>query len=89
MLKNIFMSRDPELWKSLYTTYVKPHLEYAIQVWNTYTKNGRYNLKDIPTKSHLNPPPLEAPSVRYTCFPELVTVPYPDQTMKTNFSKTN
>ena len=24
----------------------------------------------------------------YSCFPELVTVPYPNQTFKTNFSKT-
>ena len=24
----------------------------------------------------------------YTCFPELVTVPYPNQNLKTNFSKT-
>ena len=24
----------------------------------------------------------------YTCFPELVTVPYPNQILETNFSKT-
>ena len=27
VLKNTFVSRDPELWKRLYTTYVRPHLE--------------------------------------------------------------
>ena len=25
--------------------------------------------------------------LRYSCFPELVSVPYPNQTLKTNFSK--
>ena len=38
MLKNTFVSRNPELWKRLYTTYVRPHLEYAVQVWNPYAK---------------------------------------------------
>ena len=25
MWKNTFLSRDPELWKELYTAYVRPH----------------------------------------------------------------
>ena len=45
MLKNNFVSRDPELWKRLYTTYVNPHLEYAIP--------------ERLAKSHLYPPSLE------------------------------
>ena len=24
------------MWKKLYTTYVRPHLEFAIPVWNPY-----------------------------------------------------
>ena len=35
MLKNSFTSRDPVLWKRLYTTYVRPH-EFSIQAWNSY-----------------------------------------------------
>ena len=31
MLRNTFISRDPLLWKKLFTTYVRPHLEFAIQ----------------------------------------------------------
>jgi len=34
MLKNTFVSRDSELWKKLYTTLVRPHLEYAAQLWS-------------------------------------------------------
>ena len=42
MLRNTFVSRDPFLWKKLYTTYVRPHLEFAIQAWNPY-QNGDIN----------------------------------------------
>ena len=47
MLKNTFVSRDPELWKRLYTTYVRPHLEYAIQVWNPYAKKDVATLEKV------------------------------------------
>ena len=36
MLKNTFINRDIKLWKQLYTSMIRPHLEYAIQVWNPY-----------------------------------------------------
>ena len=39
MLKNTFVSKNPELWKRLYTTYVRLHFEYAVQVWNPYAQN--------------------------------------------------
>ena len=32
MLKRIFVSRDTDLWKKQYTSMIKPHLEYAVQV---------------------------------------------------------
>ena len=34
MLKNTFECRDRKLWTTLYTTYVRPHLEFAVPVWN-------------------------------------------------------
>ena len=34
MLKRAFVSRDLWLWKDLYVSLVRPHLEYAVQVWN-------------------------------------------------------
>ena len=36
ILKNTFVSRDANLWKKLYTTYVRPQLEYAVPVWSPY-----------------------------------------------------
>ena len=34
MLKRTFVSRDTDLWKILYTSMIRPHLEYAVQAWN-------------------------------------------------------
>ena len=36
MLKMTFESRDPKLWKELYVSLVRPHLEYAVQAWNPH-----------------------------------------------------
>jgi hypothetical protein len=36
MLKKTFMFRDSNLWKKMYISLVRPHLEYAVQVWNPY-----------------------------------------------------
>ena len=36
MLKKTFVSRDPKLWKELYVSIVRPHLEYAVQAWNPH-----------------------------------------------------
>nr|XP_047129634.1 uncharacterized protein LOC105845176 [Hydra vulgaris] len=33
LLKKTFRSRDIKLWGKLYTTYVRPHLEFAVPVW--------------------------------------------------------
>ena len=33
MLKKTFMSREVKLWRDLYVSLIRPHLEYAIQIW--------------------------------------------------------
>ena len=33
-LKEAFVNRDSHLWKNLYISLVRPHLEYAVQVWS-------------------------------------------------------
>jgi hypothetical protein len=38
LLKRTFLSRDVELWTSLYRTYVRPHLEFAVSAWNPYLR---------------------------------------------------
>lgn len=37
-LKRAFVSRSLHIWKILYTTYIRPHLEFAISAWNPYLK---------------------------------------------------
>lgn len=44
MLKRAFVSRNLQIWKSLYMTYIRPHLEFAISAWNPYLKK-RYILE--------------------------------------------
>ena len=34
MLKLIFVSRNTDLWIKLYTSAIRPHLEYAVLIWN-------------------------------------------------------
>ena len=38
MLKKTFTSRDALLWKMLYVSLVRPHLEFAAPIWNSHTK---------------------------------------------------
>jgi len=37
-LKRAFISKSLHIWKLLYTTYIRPHLEFAISAWNPYLK---------------------------------------------------
>jgi len=41
MIKRTFPSMSKDLFLFLYTTYVRPHLEYVVQLWSPYL------LKDI------------------------------------------
>jgi ribonuclease P/MRP protein subunit RPP40 len=47
ILKRTFVCRDAKLWKKLYTTYVRPHLEFAIAAWCPHLK------KDIEAIEHI------------------------------------
>ena len=33
-IRRTFMSRNPKFLESIFKTYVRPHLEYCVQVWN-------------------------------------------------------
>ena len=35
-----FVSRESDLWKKLYTSLVRPHLEYAVQAWRPYLEGN-------------------------------------------------
>ena len=47
MLKSTFKSRVAIMWKKIYTTYVRRHLEYAISVWNPFLKGDIEKLEKI------------------------------------------
>jgi hypothetical protein len=38
MLRKAFQHNSVDLWKRLYTTYVRPHLEFAVPVWSPHRK---------------------------------------------------
>lgn len=39
LLLKTFTSRDQDLWKLLYTSIIRPHLEYGSVVWNPYLRS--------------------------------------------------
>ena len=47
MFKKTFKSRGLSLWKSLYTTYIRPHLEFSIQAWSPYQAGDILTLERI------------------------------------------
>ena len=47
MLSRIFESREVNIWKQLYTSMVRPHLEYTIQVWSQILKKDITKLEKI------------------------------------------
>ena len=47
MLKRTFESREPKLWKDLYVSLLRPHLEYAGQAWNLYKFRLRGDLIEL------------------------------------------
>ena len=47
MLWSTFVSRDAGVWKILYTTYVRPNLEYAVQGWNPYATKDVQTLEKV------------------------------------------
>ena len=47
MLKRTFATRDTQIWKKLYTTYVRPQLEFAVSAWNPYLKKDIETLEKV------------------------------------------
>ena len=47
MLRKTFISRDSQLWKNSYTSLVRPHLEYAVPVWNPYLEGDISTIENV------------------------------------------
>jgi len=48
MLKRTFVGRDIGLWKQLYVSMVRPHLEYAFQIWSPFRVGVISRLEKVP-----------------------------------------
>ena len=44
MLKMTFCSRDPRMWRDLYVSLVKPHLEFT---WNPYLEKDMMKIEKV------------------------------------------
>jgi len=49
-IRNSFSYFDAELVRLLYVSLVRPHLEYAVPIWNPYLKKDIEKLEDIQHK---------------------------------------
>ena len=47
LMKRTFVSRDLQLWKTIYTTYIRPHIEFANSACNPHLR------KDIEILEHV------------------------------------
>ena len=47
MFKKTFSFRDKDVWRQLYVTYVRPHLEYATQVWSPHSRGDIATLEKV------------------------------------------
>ena len=47
-LRNSFICFDPEIVTLLYVSLIRPHLEYAVPVWNPYLRKDVKKLETLP-----------------------------------------
>ncbi len=47
LLKRTFTTRDTKIWGKLYKTYIRPHLEFAVPVWNPYRQKNIDKLEKV------------------------------------------
>jgi len=64
-LKRCFLSRDVELWTALYKTYVRPHLEFAVQAWRPFLRRDCAMLEKVQKRATRIPL-----SIRGKCYEE-------------------
>ena len=55
-IKRTFTYMDMEMFKCIYKTLVRPHLEYAVQSWSPDLKKDINLLEQVQKKSHVHRP---------------------------------
>ena len=60
MLLKTFTSRDASLWRLLYVSLVRPHLEFASTVWNPYIKGDIEALERVQKRATKIPTTMRA-----------------------------
>ena len=65
MLSRTFLSREAGIRKLLYTSMVRPHLEYAFQVWSPFLEGDISKLEKIQKKATKIPNKLKNMSYEY------------------------
>ena len=64
-IRQSFNYFDPELVKMLYVALVRPHLEFAVSVWNPYLRKDIYNIEKIQRKATRMIPNLKRKSYEH------------------------
>ena len=64
-IKNSFTYFDAELVKLLYVSMVRPHLEYAVSVWNPYLRKDIDKLESVQRRATRLVPKLRKKSYEY------------------------
>ena len=72
-INRAFTFKDKELMKQLYTSMVRPHLEYAVQSWSPYLKKDIYALEQIQRRAT-------------RIIPEISHLPYEDRLKALNLT---
>lgn len=75
LMLRTFVSRDPLLWKSLYITFIRPFLEFAVAVWNPHLARDIKILEKVQARATKVSQELKSLSYHQRCnFLQILTL---------------